>query len=460
MAYGIGARSVSGLLYILCIFQLCFFLYIGTKREKDFFSFWISPLYILLLGLVIVNLQTFANLLLKWGELNDYFLVQGSFSKYEFPVLCLSVMSMSFFYIGVLNYKKRKNYTEQSGLHPTTIVNFALLLSLFYFIATINIGDFISGEVYKGSGASDAGVADYGYSERFLDSMIIIALAVYSFNIKQKGIIGIARWIKKIPLVFWVVVGIYMGLRLISGDRGPVIYTSCAILFSCYYCTHFTIKLGFAIIGLAISAILMAVISFARVTTGNASFEERMRLGNEAMTAIETKNVSPVTQELAYSNEIIYIIMSDIDKGKTDYKMGKNVMTSLIMSFPGIGVIMKSLYGDVIFDTKNSAEYSTISMLGEDYIFGLGSSVLGDFYYDLGVVGCCLGFLLLGIIYKQLTYTLMYGKNVPVISLLFILKLSSLSIYISRSTLWANIGSAIFILVIYLILRLLIYIKL
>lgn len=39
-------------------------------------------------------------------------------------------------------------------------------------------------------------------------------------------------YLKSIPMLLLLVIGFYMGLRMMSGDRGPVIYTGLMLFYS------------------------------------------------------------------------------------------------------------------------------------------------------------------------------------------------------------------------------------
>lgn len=451
------AINISNGVYLVAIaIQTILFIRTGLVYKKNLFTSWANPIYILLASLLIVNFQTLTNVSLGFGRLGDYMFGADKYGYLITPCLAISVASMSCFMLVVINYRNRNRHYRSLDKHYYTEkgVNLFLVLAFIYFIATINIRDFLTGAVYHGSGASDIGVVSYGYSERFLDSFIFIALAVYTYNIRQANSIKtVKEYISRIPIIFWIVVGSYLLLRLFSGDRGPVIYTLFAILYSCIYCINLKIRL-IPLLALAVGgAFVMALISYARAQSSDISFSEKMRIGNSMLSATEVYNISPLTQDLAASNICTLIMIDDINRGVIDYKYGTNAISSLINCIPFMGVIKAEIPFPDFLDVKASTTYITESANGgRDYDSGYGSTLIADYYYDLGFIGCLLGFLLLGFIYMRLSSSIVEGVPLSVISLIYILKMASLSIYIPRSTMWASIGSTVFIIIIYCLL--------
>ena len=452
-AYFLNINLSNKVYLFIAMVQIVFFVKTGLQYKRDVFTSWANPIYVLLFSLVVVNYQTLANVSLGLGSLGDYMYGAGGYEYLINPCLAITVASMSCFMLAVINYRDKHYWNKDNYQYSEKIVNTLLLIAFAYFILTINIRDFLSGAVYHGSGASDAGVASYGYAERFLDSMIFIALAVYSHNIKIGETVNTLKgYLKKIPKVFFIVVGLYMILRLFSGDRGPVIYILFAILYSCMYCTRLKIKLiTFLAVGI-FGVVVMATLSYARAQSSDISFSEKMKIGNELLTATGVPNISPFTQELANSNICTLIMIDDINKGVTSYKYGSNAISVLLNCLPGMGIIKSIIRFPDFLDVKASTTYITESANGgTDYESGYGSTLIADYYYDWGLLGCLLGFVLLGIVYMRFASAIVFGRPMSVVSLIIMLKMTSLSIYIPRSTMWASVGSTVFILVIYFI---------
>ena len=454
VAYLLDINIRSGVYLMVVAIQTVLFIRTGLVYKKNLFTSWANPIYIILVSLLIVNFQTLTNVALGFGSLGDYMLGADSYGYLIAPCLAISVACMSCFMLIVINYNKRPHQSPYRCFYSEKGVTLFLIIAFIYFIATIDINDFLTGAVYHGSGASDVGVVSYGYSERFLDSFIFIALAVYTFNIKRSGSIKtVKEYMSRIPIVFWIIVGSYLLLRLFSGDRGPVIYTLFAVLYSCIYCINLKIRL-IPLLALAVGgAFVMAVLSYARAQSSDISFSEKMKMGNNMLVATETHNISLLTQDLAESNICTLIMLDDINKGAVDYKYGTNAISSLINCIPFMGVIKATITFPDFLDVKASTTYITESANGgRDYESGYGSTLIADYYYDLGFIGCILGFLILGFIYTIIATSIVEGVPMSVASLIFTLKMASLSIYIPRSTMWATIGSTVFILIIYFLM--------
>lgn len=182
----------------------------------------------------------------------------------------------------------------------------------------------------------------------------------------------------------------------------------------------------------------------------NETFSERLTRGLDEMGDItEKRTISPFTHELAKSVNCNYIAVYDINNNITTYKYGGYNISELLVAVPGMNRVFKTFF-DIDLYKFNSNEYLTISCFGKNYLFGLGTTALADFYLDFGILGMILGMFLIGFIYKRVDYYI----NNPVSNILLIiclLKFSSMSIYMPRASLSLILCRIFYILIIYYI---------
>lgn len=215
--------------FSLCVTFIVYVFYCinGLNHDKVLFSCWSRPSNLLLLGLLIVNFQTLANVSLGLSSISDY-LKTPIYSKYIGKVLFLSISC----FLGILSglstkvspfvLKKNDIVVNSTEFRFWTLLTFIFLC---FFIYNIDVYSFISGADYIGSGAADRVVKNSSYFEQLLTCSIIIVLGL---QVKRKSMQGDIRGLKdfivSFPAIFLFPVGIYLFLRLLSGDRGPIIY--------------------------------------------------------------------------------------------------------------------------------------------------------------------------------------------------------------------------------------------
>jgi oligosaccharide repeat unit polymerase len=427
--FGVYSISIGlTLLFVLTCIRL------NCKRRPQIYKNIANASYILLVGLLIVNFQTIANTIVGFAPIS-YYLNSYDYSLYTGKVTfmsCMAVCSMVWAH-SVYNPKKK---IIKNDIY-INVGNLWIYLSLAAFIAFllhINVSFFISGEDYFNSGGYDREIKSYAVYEVLFDVFNTISLASIIKRNSSYRIQNFFEFIKKLPWIYTAINCIYVFLRLVSGDRGPVIYTLLMFFFAFIYMTKIRLK-PILIVLLGIIAIFsIAMLNVMRSEDSSLNLTDRILYGlQDRQGKIEQNSISPYTQELASSVNCNFIAINDIHKGKTDYKYGQYSFLQLLGAIPGFSSIYQKFFGA---NYMGSGEYITRSYSGNYYSYGLGTTPVAELYLDFGCIGVILGFILIGIVYKHVDYKLLSKRDSSMISLILFLKFASMCIYLPRSSLF------------------------
>lgn len=442
---------ISLIYWILC--------YSSSYRcPKSIRQWGFRPSYLCLIGLVVVNIQFFADYAFGLSDLPDH--LYPGFSNYADKCFFGGLVFINVFvisnYVSYHNFKLIKTHATDCSTDKIWLVLY--LISFVIFLYNINIPQFLSGEIYLGSGSSDFNAGISTSMESIFGTFIIILTAIYTKRLLSKNQkVSISQFFKAFPLLFWIPFLSYLLLRLLSGDRGPVLYNGLLIFYSFSLCTKKLINVKWAfpmIIGLAFIVTLLGVIR-SRDTT--LSYTEKIEASIQRYGEIEgvrSATISPPTRELANSIRCNYIAVKDIEEGQTDLKYGKYIFLKCISSFPGA---KKAYYKPLGLSAEDfsSAEYFTQSWNhGSNYSFGVGSSAFGEAYLDLNIFGVIIIALVLGWLFKMVD--LGFTINIDLISLpilIVLFRVSMQSFYIARSSFSILLGSIIYTLIVFYVIN-------
>lgn len=321
----------------------------------------------------------------------------------------------------------------------------------------INIRDFLTGTVYLSSGASNASSGLSNSFEGLFNVFLVIYVAVKSnIVLSLNKRLNLIEFLKTFPVIFWIVFLIYLVLRLLSGDRGPVMYNLLLMVYAYTILSRKLIKLTVTVPIIAVSAILITFMGLIRSRDTSMSFLEKIHasvIRYDELRATSVPTISPPTAELAHSILCNYIAIRDVESETTNYKLGSYTYISLFSSFPGAK--RSYFYGLGLEDSDfSSANYITESYnRSKSYDYGLGTSVLAESYLDGGIYGIMIVAIICGWIFKNIDMCFIDKKNISVPYLIMTLKIASLSLYLSRSSLSLTLGNLIYIFIIYIVIN-------
>lgn len=443
----------------LSVFFVLLYLYykVGARRDSVLYNSWLRPTYLLLISLLIVNFQSILNALMGLAPIEAY-LKSSSYSSCAGSVLSLSLACTTSFLIGSNLVVKPFKFRNTRRVNSALSLKIWTLLSIVFFIlfvAHINLYSFLSGIDYENSGAADRVASTSSYYEQLFNTAMIVVLAIFSNSMCCIKHLSLLAYIRKMPKMFLVVSCLYILLRMLSGDRGPVIYTICAFLYSYLLVSKKHIKLRYVIVMLLFGSIGITLLGIARDLDKDMDFTKRIQTAaTEIHSSDAVPSLSNVTQELANSVNCTFISVYDIKNEKVQFRYGEYSLFSLIGSIPGSSFVLTKFFG-VNLREKMSSEYITTSYFGKYYPLGLGTSAVADFYLDFGILGAIIMFFFMGVFYRKIDYEYVYNQLGPltVVWTIIILKISSLAIYTPRSSFASTFSSALYIAIIYYVIN-------
>lgn len=403
---------------IVLYFQSRFSYFLSNEQKIDY---WLRPSFIFIVGYLIVGYQLFFDVYIGFLSKDADLLITPKMLNKGVCFSSIGLLAFSMGYLAVQNVPR--NISSNKTKYPFLLI---LNIVLFLFFLTAVDSEMLSGETYAGS-AEDETIA----SEYLLNLIQFSIIAQHSINIDDK--ISFPRWILKMPHLFVITLAIYLGIRIMSGDRGPVIYSLLALILGYTYSTRVFLKKKFIIL-LGIAGMLtMTLVGLSRALV-STSLSEKLSFGMEAYKTVGNISISPLTMELAGSVRCNQLALKDINLDNSDYHYGEFQLRYLG------SILVTNRVVESLFPTKRentgSADYFTVKFFDDGNIrFGLGSSCTADLFLDFGIIGMLICMSLIGSIFKKIDGAMLdsNNKNTSYIWVCLIIGLGSYAIYLPRS---------------------------
>lgn len=435
---------------LLIISIIGFFIF--KKKRGGATNNWFNPSYLLLLCIIIVSLQTIINVMIGLAPFSTY--MSATYQPYICKATYIGFISIVSYLLGnslrIKPVQIRARWRKDYALIPWLIL---LLVFFVLFVRHIDLASFISGRAYVGSGGYNRVMETSAYYEQLLGVSLVIVTSIVTYrNLGKSDKISLRSFLCSYPIVFWVVLILYVLLRMLSGDRGPVLQSLCLVFYSYLMCSKRKFKIVTVVGLIIVAAMFTTLLGIVRGGDLNQSFIERVE---NASLASEGKkpSVLSATQELANSVNTEFIALKASDDSGFEYSFGKYTFFALIGSIPGSSYVLSKVF-DVNLRETMSAEYVTVYHFGRKYGFGLGTSPMAEYYLELGIVGVIVGFIFLGWLFNHLDL-LVFKANArtPLWLIIITLRLSSGFMSIARSSVPGWISKAIYTLIIFLVLN-------
>jgi len=428
----------------ISLFLFFFIKGIDTKLKKQYFK--ISIFFIL--GFLIVHFQIYI----------DYLLGNTRFFSFNYFIntriapkaLIVSALAINMFIIG---YILRIFFQDLLRTEPKKIriYNFNSTKKLEWFIFLLFTGflGFANLNYFKGN----YGRVELGSIATHIQTFFLHAVSAYiivvSYKIKRDNQhLSLIKFLSNFSIPIYILLGIYMVLVLVSGDRGPLIQISLLFFAGYVYTQNKKINPVIYMVCIAIATVLITLLGIIRSMQPGATFSERSSQAAELNTTLTTQSsFSPSTFELAISLRTLNAAVDYTKKNGPKY--GLIQFNQLIAIVPGLGSLFRSMTG---YENKEliSADILTHHILGSNPSHGLGTSCVADVYLDYKTFGVIIYFLLFGFFVRGIEYNA-FKDHIPnlliwVFAFVFIYK----AIYIGRSSITILLRECI---VIYIIIR-------
>lgn len=434
-------RWLIGLCLTVCAWEM-------VTIVIGFPKFRVRPVLIFLISFWIVNCQVYLDLLL--GIVNSDLYVFGN-SKLVNQGTMLSAIAFTAFaigYKGTIDYEPKVKKTP-SG-YSTTINSFLVAFQLICFIwwlSSLTAADF-SGVSYRNSGAYDKGNTLSGYAEVFFLTSQILSLSYY---LKKENISN--KFWSFISSVSWCVLatsGLYIAIRLMSGDRGGAIYTVFLFFFAYVYKTRKIVKLIPVLLAASLGAVIVTSIGLTRIDKIDLTFTERISYAVNNRDVIDS-SLSPFTRELANSVHSTHVALVQTEKHRQPYMYGLFHLCYVLKFIPFLGnhIVYNVLGVPRIY--QSSSEYLTVAYSGQHYKSGIGTTTIADDYLEFGVVGVIVGLLVIGFVFKKVDTCLLLADitRTPMSMIILTLVMCYGSLYIPRGIFFMFLRNWFYAIVVY-----------
>lgn len=310
--------------------------------------------------------------------------VQRQFSQENYSKSVIFILLYLFFYsIGAIIIKKRTRDNQQIEYKPEkkrvliwiTSVSLLLFLPLqiYFWVNSItirNTGNYL-----------DTLDQNNGFLDMFARFHII-------------GICGLLIFLKKRKVASYVVLLSYLIISFFSMLSGGRMYAIAGIIVvvCTFFCIHnISIKIHHVVIAVLLAMIIttfMNAIADTRDYTGDINLEEQLA---------ESWQEQPIFNfvgDMGGTQFTVGLVQRRIDGGYMQFNYGKEYIASWISVLPNFGGEIKE-----IVDKQNyviELNYPT-----------LGGSIIGEQYYNFGMLGCLFG-MLVGIIIEKMDRYLVF----------------------------------------------------
>ena len=413
-------------------------IFFNYSQHSPLKGYWIRPSILFLIGFFAVNFQYLADYRFGLKSDGSRMILIGEILNH---CMLLGVVGILSFVAGYVFKPIRENIPLNDTITYGKVnipTSFLVVLNVVVFVAfllTIDIVSFVSG-------------ADYGNAERVnshFEGLLYVsnALIVCNVCIKSAGQTTFKQYIKSFPTISLIVILLYMVMRLLSGDRGPFIYTMLLLVFGYAYSTRNKIKLRRVLIYLFSAAILISVVGIARSLELSQRFHQRMGSAFEMFTEEGRfgergeRTVSPLTEEMGFSFLVNQTDVNAIERKGEKLNYGLYTVTEVVSSIPFMPSFLQNTLGmpEEKFSSSGFANYHYFG--GYERNWGIGTTIVGDFYLQFGVWGVLIGLFITGLFFRFLDINL-YCREKTLLgayTILLVILFSAKSIYMPRAML-------------------------
>ncbi|MBE7652744.1 O-antigen polysaccharide polymerase Wzy [Tenacibaculum finnmarkense] len=388
--FGITPSTDKELIVMLSLNLITILVFFSSKETSFFYKKnYFKHSNLLILSFLIVFFQIAVEYLAGNIDLGNDFLIPRPDVFFK----TVHVLSISFvtFFLGYLISKKIK-FRETKSVRPKNTL-FLYLGSVLSFILYVFVTD---KSYFMGSYAETKFTPLMVYSSVLYVSFTTAYLVQKSVNIRlSNSCFSLKEFIFKIDKLIIVAITLYLGLVLMSGDRGPFIFMSMVCLVVFMYATRIKLKLKVIAPMIVFAVVLIMFIGIARAPfLIGASFSEKLDYVLEVKDRIPF--VSPATMELASSFRTANVVVAEVSS-KTDYFYGSFFIRTILSIIPGLsGLLIEFFYSDLPNYMNTPASYVTYLIQGASPRYGDGASAITDIYLDFGVAGCVFFFFFFG----------------------------------------------------------------
>ena len=237
-----------------------------------------------------------------------------------------------------------------------------------------------------------------------LQSVLIATFTLYSLEYRNSKIRGHFFKFFRSPIILVV---LYSGVVVLSGRRTEALRAVIMLLFVYLYASGNRMSVKKTLLYLCFLVVSVSV--FGVIRGEGASITDGIK------ELIEVNTISPFTRELAGSVKTVHIAMDYIPKN-IPYNYGITFFASLSLLVPGLDRLIRYAFPSGL-ELNSATLISNLYWGGDDWGYGLGSSIVADVYVSFGVIGVLIILFLLGKLFRVIEILTTRTTNVYWIAL-------------------------------------------
>ncbi|MEK6513459.1 O-antigen polysaccharide polymerase Wzy [Myroides odoratimimus] len=427
--------SITLILVVVCTAIFVLSTFVDPVREIR--RQYIRPIYLFLLGYLIVFFQGYLDLLLGYiDEFDKFYFVHPSLINQS---ALLSLLGLVALFMGYFSYKKKLlrikvkyKITPLKGL--ILFFTFLHVLYIYFNISTILYGQYSQALIESQVGSAAA------YIELLFYVTYLSIIIIHAINCRLREVVSIKEFVLSLNKLFYINIIIYIFLVMISGDRGPILSIALTYICALTVGTLIRIKFKYILVGVLGGALFLSLLGIVRKLEDNSTMYDKIVYAlKEDKLNEKYSSISPSTAELSTSVRTLHYSVESVPS-RYPYLYGVFQIRESLKIIPFASGIFDPLFNPH-FRYKNSAFYVTWLDKGEFYFVGSGSSINADLYLSFGTLGVFLGLFLVGRLFRKLDTSIFTSdKNfISLFGIVLSVTILGSSIFWSRATLLAPI---------------------
>lgn len=430
-------------LVVVC-FVVAYFLY--YQQKSVYRNIWYKPSNVFVFAYLCVNFQYIVDLCLNYKGYNDFFIPQTVNSVSIIASFGLLAFVYGYF---ICKPKTKFDSTECHFIQSTRVISFIQVALFVAWISTANISRIVAGLTY-----GDNDKSTNSFESLFYCATIAMFVSV-ALNARDGKTDSFRSFFSQVHIANWICIISYCAIRMMSGDRGPFIYTTLAVFYTFIMVTKKHIKSTRLLFIVGGFALLVNLVGIARLSSLDQSFFERISdaftdfsSGNSAR--FSDKTVSPLTEELGLSIRCNLIAVNEIENNDHSYHYGMYSLYQLIQCVPYVPSFLAKTLKIPEHELSSNILMTDIYAGGHDN-FQIGTTIVADPYFDFGVIGVIIMLFFVGYCFRLIDHGICIDTPSSAINICVLILFASMAIYIPRSTFIIQIKKLIPIIVLYLI---------
>lgn len=422
----LSKASLSATLITVLVATIVYFSNFEKNRLLRFNFLTLS--FMIVVGIIIVHF--FDYLAFVVGEhdtIKDVHFIDINYVNTAALCSCASLICFMIGYIAV-----HKGLKKHRFICPTKARLLEWLMPVFLIVFYVNAGDVYFkggyGEISNSTGLPLLATL----SQTFFISCQIAISVIVMYQRKK----GLRQYIRSYSLIYYLSLLCYAYLVLSSGDRGPLFQTSICYAAPYFFINSLRLKPIPGFFLLCSAALVLALLGTVRNFDGDLNLAKLKESQEFRTERFQDENIIfTSTAELSNCVRAYHVLYYYCRTEGCIYGLG--LLNQILGLIPGLRYILYPLIG-IDADTVTTAVITT-QLLFQDH--GMGSTCIGDIYFNFGFSGTLIVFVLFGAFIRKMDLTIYSDyRIVHPFWVCLILSYFMFGIYIGRGYLTSSVN--------------------